>query len=45
MAKSENQSLQVAVILFAFTTIALSVATFYFFNEATVNLDNRLVFP
>ena len=42
MAKSENQSLQVAVILFAFVTIALSVATFYFFNEATVNLENRL---
>ena len=42
MAKSENQNLQVAVIIFAFIMIALSVATFYFFNQATTNLENRV---
>lgn len=39
MAKSESQGLQIAVIIFAFLTIALSAATFYFFkewNDATV---------
>jgi hypothetical protein len=35
MARSENQGLQIAVIIFAFLTIALSVATFYFFNDAS----------
>jgi hypothetical protein len=33
MAKGESQGLQIAVIIFAFLTIILSVATFYFFNE------------
>ncbi len=33
MAKSESQGLQIAVIIFAFLTIALSITTFYFFNE------------
>jgi hypothetical protein len=35
MARSENQGLQIAVIIFAFLTIALSVFTFYFFNDAS----------
>ena len=33
MAKSESQGLQIAVIIFAFLTILLSISTFYFFNE------------
>ncbi len=33
MAKSESQGLQIAVIIFAFLTITLSITTFYFFNE------------
>ncbi len=33
MARSESQALQIAVILFAFLTIILSITTFYFFSE------------
>ncbi len=33
MARSEGQALQIAVILFAFLTIILSITTFYFFSE------------
>ncbi len=33
MARSESQALQIAVILFAFLTIILSITTFYFFTE------------
>jgi hypothetical protein len=42
MARSENQGLQIAVIIFAFLTIALSVATFYFFNDASTQYANAL---
>src|SRR5262245_33398119 len=42
MAKSENQGLQIAVIIFAFLTIALSIATFYFFNDGQTQLANSL---
>jgi type II secretory pathway component PulJ len=41
MAKTENQGLQIAVIIFAFLTIALSVATFYFFNDASTQYANH----
>ncbi len=42
MAKSESQGLQIAVIIFAFLTIALSITTFYFFNELSkVQLSER----
>ncbi len=33
MARSESQALQIAVIIFAFLTIILSITTFYFFSE------------
>ncbi len=42
MARSENQGLQIAVIIFAFLTIALSVATFYFFNDASTQYTNAV---
>jgi len=41
MAKSESQGLQIAVIIFAFLTILLSIATFYFFNEYSKSLQTQ----
>jgi hypothetical protein len=40
MARTENQGLQIAVIVFAFLTIALSVATFCSFNAAATQFAN-----